>query len=93
MNNLKIDVPIQVKDGKWDYPIADKNRLDLIICGSRSKLNEMSCVNIHTCSCEQSGQEFRQIVKHYFSVESFGTNTNVEIVNQLMTLALHDIIG
>lgn len=80
MNNWKVAVPISVREGNWQDPIAVKTRLGWVVCGSKSASKNQGRLNLHTCRCEHRDEKLHQMVKSFFSSESFGTKPDVKML-------------
>ncbi|XP_055588827.1 uncharacterized protein LOC129741145 [Uranotaenia lowii] len=72
IDNLRLALPLKVKEGDSYGPVAVKTRLGWCVYGPRSNREEANSFHICKCSCENDLQES---VKKFFTVESSGTST------------------
>ena len=81
IDNWQLGVPLRVKEGNWDDPVATKTRLGWVIHGKQRGLPANHNVHhFHVCECKDDNS-LHKLVKDYFSIESLGirvSETNLE---------------
>ncbi|XP_055590388.1 uncharacterized protein LOC129742511 [Uranotaenia lowii] len=71
VNNIRLTVPLRVKEGKLNEPVATKTRLGWCVYGGTVDVIEKSTVNLHTCVCI-TDRTLHDTVKDYFALEDTG---------------------
>ncbi|XP_058810945.1 uncharacterized protein LOC131675817 [Topomyia yanbarensis] len=79
VNNLHLSVPLKVKEGRVNEPVAVKTRLGWCVYGRSGDMVASSC-NFHACGCN-SDRNLHELVKDYFTLEDVGTKPAVELVS------------
>ncbi|XP_075158026.1 uncharacterized protein LOC142231296 [Haematobia irritans] len=69
-NNWKLAIPLKIREGDWDQPIAAKTRLGWSIQGGKSSSKAIQNLNIHTCECEKLYEELHALVKAQYNIDS-----------------------
>lgn len=85
LDNSKLIVPLAVKEGRWNEPIATKSRLGWAICGDVNQANsEMSTVDeynhYHVCECQRADLELNELVKRFYNIDEYNPKKNVDIL-------------
>ena len=71
LDNAKLAIPIEVKEGKWDEPIASRTRLGWTLHGGMENTNNDQLHifhNLHACECNND-QELNQVMTDFFAQE------------------------
>ncbi|XP_073821397.1 uncharacterized protein [Musca autumnalis] len=76
-DNWKLAVPLKIREGLWNQPIATKTRLGWTIQGPNDCYRQGSWLNIHHCDCEEKYNELHQMVKENFNLEDSSVKTVV----------------
>ncbi|XP_075150658.1 uncharacterized protein LOC142224756 [Haematobia irritans] len=76
-DNWKIAVPLKIREGLWNQPIATKTRLGWTIQGPHGKGQQTTWLNIHTCECEKNYNELHKLVKEQFNLEESASKSLV----------------
>ncbi|XP_055623613.1 uncharacterized protein LOC129767030 [Toxorhynchites rutilus septentrionalis] len=71
VNNLNLMVPLKIREGSRQEPIATKTRLGWCIYGGRASNGQKLSVNCHACGCE-SDQALHDIVKEFVTMDEVG---------------------
>ncbi|XP_062701454.1 uncharacterized protein LOC115254319 [Aedes albopictus] len=70
VDNLKLSLPLKVREGKEGVPVAVKTRLGWCVYGGQ-RSDDSSLASYHICECnEDTGMD--ETVKAYFSMEDVG---------------------
>ncbi|GBP03412.1 hypothetical protein EVAR_71356_1 [Eumeta japonica] len=71
-DNWNLAVPLKVREGLWNQPIASKTRLGWTIQGfnKNKKGAKEYRINVHMCDCRQKYSELHDMVKDYLNVET-----------------------
>ncbi|XP_055603746.1 uncharacterized protein LOC129751978 [Uranotaenia lowii] len=71
LNNLRLTVPLSIKEGRPQEPVATKTRLGWCIYGGTTEDRSKLSVNIHSndCSCDNT---LHTAVRDYFALEDVG---------------------
>ncbi|XP_062541787.1 uncharacterized protein LOC134209767 [Armigeres subalbatus] len=77
VNNASLTVPLQVREGRKDDPIAVKTRLGWCIFGGCG-MKATHTLNCHTCECS-SDRELHNALKEYFTIEDTGVKPLVQL--------------
>ncbi|XP_062538070.1 uncharacterized protein LOC134206384 [Armigeres subalbatus] len=80
VNNARLTVPLQIREGGQSEPIAVKTRLGWCLFGGRGKETPHS-LNFHTCECS-SDQDLHNAVKDYFAMENIGVTSSVVLESE-----------
>ncbi|XP_055601508.1 uncharacterized protein LOC129750567 [Uranotaenia lowii] len=75
VNNIRLTVPLRVKEGKLNEPVATKTRLGWCVYGGTVGCLEKATVNLHTCVCI-TDRTLHDTVKDYFALEDTGIATS-----------------
>ena len=77
IDNRQLGVPLKIKEGYWNDPVATKTRLGWVIHGEQKgqPVNHHSVHHFHMCEC-QNDKSLNKLVKDYFSIESVGVRIN-----------------
>ncbi|GBP02981.1 hypothetical protein EVAR_69129_1 [Eumeta japonica] len=78
LNNWSVAVPLKIREGPWNQPIATKTRLGWSIQGNSGHPNQEEWLNIHHCDCEKRYNELHNMVKKNFNIEE---STNKPIMS------------
>ncbi|XP_037813637.1 uncharacterized protein LOC119604840 [Lucilia sericata] len=70
LNNWRLAVPLKIREGARDQPIATKTRLGWTLQGSGTDLRSIPSLNIHTCECENRYRALHNEVKEYFGLDA-----------------------
>ncbi|XP_073821452.1 uncharacterized protein [Musca autumnalis] len=76
-DNWKLAVPLKIREGLWNQPIATKTRLGWTIQGPNDCYRPGSWLNIHHCDCQEKYNELHQMVKENFNLEDSSVKTVV----------------
>lgn len=80
VNNASLTVPLQIREGRKNEPIAVKTRLGWCIFGGRG--NEAAhSLNYHACSCSND-EDLHDTVKEYFAMEDAGVKPPVVLESE-----------
>lgn len=79
-----LGMPLKIKDGADDEPIATKTKLGWTIFGVQKTSNneEIQNTHYHVCDCS-SNDDLNIGMKEFFSVESFGVKTPDKVLQSL----------
>ncbi|XP_037828693.1 uncharacterized protein LOC119616432 [Lucilia sericata] len=66
-DNWKLAVPLKIREGSWNQPIASKTRLGWALQGNRMKDTDEFRINVHFCDCQK---RLHDMVKETFNIES-----------------------
>ena len=69
-NNLKIAVPMKIKEKGWQQPIATKTHLEWTPQGGNNSRSTDFRLSIHTCAYQKNYNDRQDRVKNYFNIES-----------------------
>ncbi|XP_058826986.1 uncharacterized protein LOC131686971 [Topomyia yanbarensis] len=73
INNLRLMVPLQVKEGDVGEPVAVRTRLGWSVYGGTKSRETIPSLNYHDCQCS-TDETLHNIVKDYFAKEDVGTH-------------------
>ncbi|XP_062714110.1 uncharacterized protein LOC134290901 [Aedes albopictus] len=79
VNNLHLTVPLKVKEGSFNEPVATKTRLGWCIYGGNGSSTSNS-VNVHACECN-CDRNLHDLIKDYFILEDAGATSTSEPVS------------
>ncbi|XP_055614645.1 uncharacterized protein LOC129760976 [Uranotaenia lowii] len=81
INNLRLTVPLSVKEGRPQEPIATKTRLGWCIYGGATESRSELSVNIHNngCSCDNN---LHATVRDYFALEDVGVSGRIALESE-----------
>lgn len=79
INNLHLSVPLKMKEGRANEPVAMKTRLGWCVYGGSGDTSTTS-LNYHVCGCN-SNRNLHDLVKDYFTQEDVGTKPAIELVS------------
>lgn len=91
----KLMVSLETIEGNWQQPIACKTRLGWIIQGpndrkiSTDRFNEFS---LNVCECQASDNNLQQLVKGFFSLESFDVKISDRVIGSKQLMRAHNIL-
>lgn len=71
-NNWNIAVPLRIREGRWNQPIATKTRIGWLIQGPSHTSQNKAWLNIHGCDCKKKYEDLHQLVKESFHLEDPG---------------------
>ncbi|XP_075167473.1 uncharacterized protein LOC142239564 [Haematobia irritans] len=70
VDNWHLAVPLKVREGPRNQPIASKTRLGWTLQASSSETARDFRINMHSCDCQKKYEELHEMVKSYFTLES-----------------------
>jgi len=73
VNNWRLAVPLKIKEGKANEPIAVKCRLGWTLQGCNTQNANEYQLNVHVCDCQQRDQNLHDAVKECSNVENSTT--------------------
>ncbi|XP_055922260.1 uncharacterized protein LOC129953275 [Eupeodes corollae] len=73
VDNWKLAVPLKVREGSWNQPIATKTRLGWTLQGCVPNRQQVCCLNIHACNCDRHSDDLHEAMKAFFKLESSST--------------------
>ena len=74
LDNWKLGLPLEIKEGKWRQPMATKTRVGWIVQGFQENSTQQqsnACHSFHLCEC-QPNETLHSLVKSYFAIENMG---------------------
>ncbi|XP_053686362.1 uncharacterized protein LOC128735909 [Sabethes cyaneus] len=77
VNNLRLTLPLKVKEGNINEPVAMKTRLGWCVFGG-SGSHSSPTLNFHVCACEPD-RELHELVKNYFVLDDVGTEPAIKV--------------
>ncbi|XP_055604381.1 uncharacterized protein LOC129752630 [Uranotaenia lowii] len=77
INNVRVTLALDSREGKIDQPVATKTRLGWVLCGrnsdSQQTANDVSHLNLHAgTQLGSSDSDLHNLVKYFFTLESIG---------------------
>ncbi|XP_055605117.1 uncharacterized protein LOC129753328 [Uranotaenia lowii] len=81
VNNLHMTVPLRIKQGRTNEPVAAKTKLGWCIYGGRSSEHTAVQVNYHACSCSQD-DSLHKVVREYFEMEDMGIHATTKLESE-----------
>ena len=74
VDQSKLGVTSETKEGGWMEPIAAKTRLGWVIYGkvSANSNEQQEHLSFHICECSRKNEELSKTVKEFMTAESFG---------------------
>ncbi|XP_055633463.1 uncharacterized protein LOC129773833 [Toxorhynchites rutilus septentrionalis] len=79
VNNLRFTLPLKVKEGDSNEPVAMKTRLGWCVYGGIDT-SLTNAVNFHACDCD-SDRALHELVKDYFTLEDVGSRPKNELLS------------
>lgn len=79
----KLMVSLETVEGGWGQPIVCKTRLGWVVQGPNDRKMQSDSTNtfsLNSCECQSTDDNLHQLVKRYFSLDSFGVKVPDRIV-------------
>ncbi|XP_053690825.1 uncharacterized protein LOC128739367 [Sabethes cyaneus] len=80
VNNLSLTVPLQVKEGKKNEPVAVKTRLGWCVFGGSDR-GTTHTLHYHACECV-SDQDLHSLVRDYFALDDVGARPSPQLESE-----------
>ncbi|XP_055643357.1 uncharacterized protein LOC129779730 [Toxorhynchites rutilus septentrionalis] len=75
LDNLKLTVPLKIREGGWEDPIAAKSRIGWSVYGSSTKPLSMTICGFHVGGWTDPEQELNQLVRDYITLDNTGVTS------------------
>ena len=72
LEHAHLGIPVFVKAGKFDEPIAMKTKLGWTIHGPDAHSHESKGFTFLTCHCKPQDDDLNELVRYHFTTDSFG---------------------
>lgn len=85
LDNVKIGVPLEIREDATDDLIASKCKLGWSIYGKSENQSTQHSSIFHICECSQSNiveKEMDLLMKEYFALESVGISSNIKLLSE-----------
>ncbi|XP_070068035.1 uncharacterized protein [Drosophila takahashii] len=69
-NNWHLAVPLKIREGAWNQPIASKTRLGWTLQSCNTSRPATERVNVHVCSCSRLDANLHEAIKQTFGMET-----------------------
>lgn len=95
LNYSKLMVSFHTIEGDWNQPIVCRTRLGWVVQGPNDKeisLTRTNKISLNMCECQLSDKSLHQLVKEFFSLESFGVKISDRVAGSKELIRAHDIL-
>ncbi|XP_053691312.1 uncharacterized protein LOC128739837 [Sabethes cyaneus] len=72
LDNLKLTVPLKIREGRWEEPIATKSRIGWSIYGCATESQSKYVCGFHVGGWTDPEQELNQLVRDYITLDDTG---------------------
>lgn len=72
LDNLKLTVPLKIREGRWEEPIAAKSRIGWSIYGCTTEPQSTVVCGFHVGGWTDPEQELNQLVRDYITLDNIG---------------------
>ncbi|XP_037030375.1 uncharacterized protein LOC119070165 [Bradysia coprophila] len=95
LNYSRLMVSLETIEGNWNQPIACRTRLGWVVQGPNDEMISSGIstkISLNMCVCQSSDNNLHQLVKEYFSLESFDVKIPDRVVGSKELIRAYDIL-
>lgn len=78
LEHAKLGLMYEIREGRWNEPIASRTHLGWVIHGKSTGVNNMDYM-CHVCDCKKSDEELSSLMHSFYTTEAFGVSFTKEI--------------